>query len=139
MAQTQARILLHPDTAPFGFFPPTTKSDVLLTQLSLKAGLRTWKVKAQEAVHSEMLQLHHRNTTFTPLHWGAIPPVKCKEILESHMFLKEKQDGKIKGRTPVVGGNKQRDFISKEDASQFPYSRHRSSPTYLHHDRRARG
>jgi hypothetical protein len=32
------------------------------------------------------------------------------------MFLKQKQDGKIKGRT-VAGGNKQRDYISKEDAS----------------------
>jgi len=37
-------------------------------------------------------------------------------VLESHMFLKEKRDGKIKGRT-VAGGNKQRDYISKEDAS----------------------
>jgi hypothetical protein len=32
------------------------------------------------------------------------------------MFLKQKQDGKIKGRT-VTGGNKQRDYISKEDDS----------------------
>jgi hypothetical protein len=32
------------------------------------------------------------------------------------MFLKQKGDGKIKGRT-VAGGNKQRDYISKEDAS----------------------
>jgi hypothetical protein len=32
------------------------------------------------------------------------------------MFLKEKRDGKIKGRT-VAEGNKQRDYISKEDAS----------------------
>ena len=32
------------------------------------------------------------------------------------MFLKEKRDGSIKGRT-VAGGNKQRDYISKEDAS----------------------
>jgi hypothetical protein len=32
------------------------------------------------------------------------------------MFLKEKRSGKIKGRT-VVGGNKQRDYISKEDAT----------------------
>jgi hypothetical protein len=30
------------------------------------------------------------------------------------MFLKSKRDGKIKGRT-VAGGNKQRDYISKED------------------------
>ena len=32
------------------------------------------------------------------------------------MFLKLKRDGKIKGRT-VAGGNKQSDFIRKEDAS----------------------
>jgi hypothetical protein len=32
------------------------------------------------------------------------------------MFLKRKRDGKIKGKT-VSGGNKQRDYISKEDAS----------------------
>ena len=37
-------------------------------------------------------------------------------ILESHLFLKEKCSGEIKGRT-MAGGNKQRDYISKEDAS----------------------
>ena len=37
-------------------------------------------------------------------------------VLESYMFLKEKRDGKTKGRT-VAGGNKQRGYISKEDAS----------------------
>jgi hypothetical protein len=36
--------------------------------------------------------------------------------LELHIFLKEKRDGSLKGRT-VAGGNKQRDYISKEDAS----------------------
>jgi hypothetical protein len=37
-------------------------------------------------------------------------------VLESHMFLKEKRDGSLKGRT-VAGGNKQQDYIFKEDAS----------------------
>jgi hypothetical protein len=37
-------------------------------------------------------------------------------IPELHMFLKEKRSGEIKGRT-VAGGNKQHDYISKEDAS----------------------
>ena len=32
------------------------------------------------------------------------------------MFLKEKRTGEIKGRT-VAGGNKQRDFLSKEEVS----------------------
>jgi hypothetical protein len=31
------------------------------------------------------------------------------------MFLKQKRDGNIKGRT-VAGGNNQRDYVSKEDA-----------------------
>jgi hypothetical protein len=35
------------------------------------------------------------------------------------MFLMEKRDGKIKGRT-VAGGNKQRDYISKENVSSPP-------------------
>ena len=37
-------------------------------------------------------------------------------VMESQIFLKEKRDGAIKGRA-VAGGNKQRDYISKEDAS----------------------
>jgi hypothetical protein len=36
--------------------------------------------------------------------------------VESDMFLKQKRDGKIKGRT-VAGGNQKWDYISKEDAS----------------------
>ena len=32
------------------------------------------------------------------------------------MFLKDKRDGVIKGRA-LAGGNKQRDYISKEDAN----------------------
>jgi hypothetical protein len=37
-------------------------------------------------------------------------------VLELHMFLKEKRDGKTRART-VAGGNKQRGYIHKEDAS----------------------
>ena len=40
-------------------------------------------------------------------------------ILESHLFLKEKVDGTLKG-VAVVGGNRQRYFISKEDARSPP-------------------
>ena len=38
-----------------------------------------------------------------------------QKVLEYHMFLKEKRDGEIKG-SAVDGGNKQRDYIYKEDA-----------------------
>ena len=34
--------------------------------------------------------------------------------MESHIFVKQKRDGKIKARK-VIGGNKQRDYITKVD------------------------
>ena len=37
-------------------------------------------------------------------------------VLESHIFLKEKRDGKMRGQT-VAGRNKQHARISKEDSS----------------------
>jgi hypothetical protein len=87
----------------------------IMTQLSLKAGLKEWGEEAFTDAQSEMRQLHFRNT-FNPKHWRELSQVQRQTVLESHMFLKQKRDGKIKGRT-VVGGNKQRDYISKEDAS----------------------
>ena len=87
----------------------------IMTQLSLKSGLREWGDRARVAAHNEMKQLHLRNT-FRPKHWRELNAIQRQTVLESHMFLKEKRDEKIKGRT-VAGGNKQRDFISKEDAS----------------------
>jgi hypothetical protein len=63
----------------------------------------------------EMKQLHFRNT-FKPKHWNKLSKTQHQMMLESHMFLKEKRDGSLKGRS-VAGGNKQRDCISKEDAS----------------------
>jgi hypothetical protein len=62
-----------------------------------------------------MKQLHFRNT-FKPIHRSDLSKIQRRTVLESHKFLKQKRDGKIKGRT-VAGGNKQRDYISKEDAS----------------------
>jgi hypothetical protein len=53
---------------------------------------------------------------FKPKHWNELSKTQCQMVLESHMFLKEKQDGSLKGRT-VARGNKQQDYISNEDAS----------------------
>ena len=62
-----------------------------------------------------MKQLHFRNT-FKPKHWRELTHTQRQKVLGSHIFIKEKRDGVIKGRS-VAGGNKQRDYISKEDAS----------------------
>jgi hypothetical protein len=87
----------------------------IMTQLSLKAGLKEWGEEAFMAAQSKMKQLHFRNT-LKPKHWQELSQVQRQTVLESHMFLKQKRDGKIKGRT-MAGGNNQRDYISKEDAS----------------------
>ena len=77
--------------------------------------LKEWGDEAYKAAYSEMKQLHFRNT-FKPKHWRELSSEQKMMVLESHMFLKQKRSGEIKGRT-VAGGNKQRDYISKEDAS----------------------
>jgi hypothetical protein len=87
----------------------------IMTQLSLKAGLKEWGDRAFTAARSEIKQLYLRNT-FKPNHWRELSQVQRQTMLESYMFLKQKCDGKTNGRT-VSGRDKQRDYISKEDAS----------------------
>jgi hypothetical protein len=120
VTQLASQGVLNPDTHMFiqeeDFYQaePNVVAAVM-TQLSLKSGLKEWGDKAYIDAESEMKQLHFRNT-FKPMHWKELIDTQRQMVLESHMFLKEKRDGKIKGRN-VAGGNKQRDYISKEDAS----------------------
>ena len=109
----------HPD-AHLSFFQSMCEEEpdvvqAIMTQMSLKAGLKAWGEKAEKAAYGEMKQLHFRDT-FRPVHWKDLSAEQRSRILESHLFLKEKRDGTVKGRT-VAGGNKQRDYIGKEEAS----------------------
>jgi hypothetical protein len=70
----------------------------IMTQLSLKDGLKQWGDKALTADHSVMKQLYLQNT-FKPNNWQELTASQQQIVLESHMFLKEKRDGKVKGRT----------------------------------------
>ena len=58
---------------------------VIMTQLSLKMGLNTWKYKGISAAKAEMKQLHMRNT-FIAKHYKDLDIVQRKSILESHIF-----------------------------------------------------
>jgi hypothetical protein len=87
----------------------------IMAQLSLKDGLKEWGDTYFTAAQSEMKQMYFRNK-IKPKHWRELTKLQRQTVLESHMFVKEKRDGKIKGRT-VDGGNKQRDYISKEEDS----------------------
>jgi hypothetical protein len=118
VTQLESQGVLNPDAHMFAqddFYQ--AESDVveaIMTQLSLKAGLKEWGKKGFKAAHYEM-KLLHLCKTFKPKHWRELSKAQRQTVLESHMFLKLKRDGKIKGRT-VAGGDKQRYYISKEDA-----------------------
>ena len=64
---------------------------------------------------SYMRQLH-RCDTFEPRHRHELSAKEKAEVIESHMFLKLRIYGNIKVQA-VTGVNKQRYFISKEEAS----------------------
>jgi hypothetical protein len=54
--------------------------------------------------------------SYKPKHWHGLTKKQKKQVFESHIFVKQKRDGKIKARK-VIGGNKQRNYITKEDVS----------------------
>ncbi len=89
--------------------------EMVLTQLTLKAAINKWGLKATCAAEAEMKQLHWRNT-FKPVKYSKLMDRQKETIFESHIFLTEQRTGKIMGRT-VAGGNRQRGYIEKEDAS----------------------
>ena len=91
------------------------ESATILIQLSMKAGLKAWGNVVKDATCDEMKQLHLCET-FRPKKWKQLTRKQRAKVLESHLFLKKKRCGKIKGRT-VAGGNKQRSFIDKDDIS----------------------
>jgi hypothetical protein len=88
---------------------------MIMAQLSMKAALKKWGKTTEQAITIEMKKLHWRNS-YKPMHWHELTNAQKLHILESHIFVEEKQDGKIKARK-VVGGNMQRDYITKEDVS----------------------
>jgi hypothetical protein len=106
VSQVESQGVIYPDARVFvqdNFYQ--AELDVvaaIMTQLSLKAGLKEWGKNGFKAAHSEMKQFHLRKT-FKPKHWQELSKAQRQTVLESHIFLKLKQDRKIKGRT-VTGG-----------------------------------
>ena len=86
-----------------------------MQKITLKTAIKMWGKEATNAAEAEMKQLHWRNS-FRPVRYNELSDKQKETILESHIFLTKKRTGEIKGRT-VAGGNKQRNYIDKEDAS----------------------
>jgi hypothetical protein len=109
VTQLESQGVLNPDAHMFvqeDFYQSEPNAvAAIMTQLSIKAGLKEWGEETFMAAQSEIKKLRFRNK-FKPKHWRELSQVQQQTVLESHMFLKQKRDGKIKGRT-VDGGNNQ--------------------------------
>jgi len=88
---------------------------MIMAQLSMKAAIKKWGQEAEYAITKEMKKLHWRDS-YKPKHWHELTKKQKEQILESHIFVEQKRDGLIKARK-VIGCNKQRDYITKEDVS----------------------
>lgn len=87
----------------------------MMTQYSLKKGLKEFGDDGVEAVLKELKQLHIRKV-IAPVKGDGLSREERRAALEYLMFLKKKRCGTVKGRG-CANGRKQRATTAKEDAS----------------------
>ena len=87
----------------------------LFTQYNLRAGLKRFGQPGVDAAKNKLTQLHVVDTLI-PEDPCKLPRIEKTKALSSLMFLKEKRNGKVKGRARVNGAP-QRAYIQKEDAT----------------------
>ena len=83
-----------------------------MMQLSVKQGIKHWGKAGEDAAVKEMRQQHDMNV-FTPIRPQDMSPEQKARALSSLMFLKEKSDGRIKGRA-CADGRPQHNIFTKE-------------------------
>ena len=87
----------------------------ILTQISVKKGIKKLGSEAVEAVINEWKQMNEKNT-FVPILASELSKEDKVRALRMIMFIKRKRCGRIKARG-CADGRKQRNYIPKEDAS----------------------
>jgi hypothetical protein len=93
----------------------STKGVSFAQQYLLKKGLQKFGERGEAAALKEMDQLHQRKC-FSPLDVSKLTPDERAKAQEALMFLTEKRDGTIKGRT-VYNGKPTREWLSREDSA----------------------
>jgi hypothetical protein len=86
-----------------------------MQQLPVKSALREWGDNARAAGEKEVNQLHWKET-FVPWQMLELTAEQQTKIIQSHMFIGQKQTGETKVRM-VAGGNMQRGHVTKEEPS----------------------
>jgi len=76
---------------------PKTHAHIMMTQLNVQEGLKSYGEKGDEAIMKEIAQLHTRKALL-PCDRNDTTYDERKKALRYLMFLKEKHDGSIKAR-----------------------------------------
>ncbi len=71
-------------------------NEYALHQYSLKAGIKKFGERGLQGAYKEVEQLHLRNA-FSPVKFDELTEEERKKTIGSLIFLKEKEDGEIKG------------------------------------------
>jgi len=87
----------------------------IMTQMSMKAGVKKFGHLAVEALYKEFLQLHNK-TVFEGQRADDLSKETKKAALRAINLIKEKRDGRIKGRT-VADGSVQRELFTKDETT----------------------
>ena len=87
----------------------------VLTQHHVSKGLKIYGDQGEKAVLQELQQLHDR-MVIEPMQTDKLDEKDKQNALQYLMFLKQKRDGRIKGRG-CADGRKQRVYMTKEEAS----------------------
>ena len=87
----------------------------LTEQMGWRKGLTIFKEKGELAIGKELQQIHDMEG-FQPKHWHELTEEQRKKALKYLMYLKEKRDGKIKGRG-CADGRSQRLYTTKIESS----------------------
>jgi hypothetical protein len=87
----------------------------LTEQMNWKKGLKMFQEKGEEAITSELKQIHDMEG-FQPKHWDELTRDERAKALRYLMYIKEKRDGKIKGRG-CADGRSQRMYTPKHETA----------------------
>ena len=83
-------------------------------QLRLNKGLNKFGKKSRNTAHKELHQIHNRIVS-KPIDINSLTTEERKKAMESAMFLTEKMDRHVKGRT-CANGSVQRSRVTKDEA-----------------------
>jgi hypothetical protein len=98
-----------------GFNEFNNKFAFAFTQMSAREGLRRFGEKAANALIDEWKQLDDKNV-FDGVYYSALNKEQRQKALRLVQLIKEKRDGKIKGRT-CADGRKQREYVDDSEST----------------------